>query len=153
MDIRKIQKLIKIVETSEIDELSIEDQETKISIKKTKESLSPTVVTVPAASSVVSGSNTGSSAPKIEEVKDDGLIAIVSPMIGTFYRAPSPDAPSFVEIGDHVDKGQIVCIIEAMKLFNEIESDLSGKVEKILVKNGEAVEYGQKLMLLKPEDK
>ncbi|MGB9612932.1 MAG: acetyl-CoA carboxylase biotin carboxyl carrier protein, partial [Candidatus Margulisiibacteriota bacterium] len=75
--------------------------------------------------------------------------AITSPMVGTFYRAPSPDASPFVEVGDEVEPGKVVCIIEAMKLFNEIEAEVKGKVVKILVENGKPVEYGQKLFLIK----
>src|SRR3989339_660611 len=83
--------------------------------------------------------------------EDDGLIAITSPMVGTFYRSPSPGSPSFVKVGDSVDPAKVVCIIEAMKLFNEIEAEVSGKIEKILVEDGQPVEYGQKLMLIKKE--
>jgi len=89
--------------------------------------------------------------PKAEpqEKEDDSLAAIVSPMVGTFYRSPSPEASSFVEVGDNVEPGKTVCIVEAMKLFNEIEAEVRGKVAKILVENGQPVEYGQKLMLIK----
>jgi len=85
------------------------------------------------------------------EKEDDGLVAITSPMVGTFYRSPSPDSPPFVKEGDHISAGKVVCIIEAMKLFNEIESEVSGKIVKILAENTKTVEYGQKLMLVKKE--
>ena len=92
----------------------------------------------------------GAAAPSPkEDVEEEGVTAIVSPMVGTFYRSPSPEATSFVEAGDHVEPGKVVCIIEAMKLFNEIESEVSGTVLKILVENGHPVEYGQKLILIK----
>lgn len=84
-----------------------------------------------------------------EEKEEEGMIAITSPMVGTFYRAPSPESPPFVEIGDEVESGKVVCIIEAMKLFNEIEAEVKGKVARILVENGQPVEYGQKLILIR----
>ena len=90
-------------------------------------------------------------APPITTSSDtDGLIAITSPMVGTFYAASNPDTPPFVKPGDAVNKGQVVCIVEAMKLFNEIESEVSGTIEKVCVENGQAVEFGQELFLIKP---
>ncbi|PPS45901.1 acetyl-CoA carboxylase biotin carboxyl carrier protein [Chroococcidiopsis sp. TS-821] len=83
--------------------------------------------------------------------KDQKLLEVISPMVGTFYRAPAPGEPAFVDVGDRVRSGQIVCIIEAMKLMNEIEAEVSGRVVEILVQNGEPVEYGQTLMLLSPD--
>lgn len=87
-----------------------------------------------------------------KEAKDEcaGCVEVRAPIVGTFYRAPAPDAPPYVEEGDRVEKGQVLCIIEAMKLMNEIESEVSGIVKKILVKNGEPVEYGQPLFLIQP---
>ena len=81
--------------------------------------------------------------------EEEGVTAITSPMVGTFYRSPSPEAPFFVEVGDEIEPGKVVCIIEAMKLFNEIESEIRGKIIKILAENGKPVEYGQKLFLIK----
>lgn len=89
------------------------------------------------------------SPPKKAEDEEEGLLAITSPMVGTFYRSPSPESPSFVEVGDNVGPGKVVCIIEAMKLFNEIEAEVQGKIVKILAENGKPVEYGQKLFLIK----
>ena len=88
-------------------------------------------------------------APRPSQAEEEGLVAITSPMVGTFYRSPSPESPPFVEVGDEVAAGKVVCIIEAMKLFNEIEAEVKGKVSKILVENGQPVEYGQKLILIK----
>ncbi len=91
-------------------------------------------------------------AEEVEEKSTEiNVIAIKTPMVGTFYRAPAPDAPSYVEIGDHVSVGKIVCIVEAMKILNEIESDVSGTITDILVKNEDPVEYNQKLFLVNPE--
>jgi acetyl-CoA carboxylase biotin carboxyl carrier protein len=140
-----LKKLIDIVKKEDISGLAIEEEGVKYEIKRER-GVVQAVHSVPAVEHA---------APKKEEAKakheekDDGLIAITSPMVGTFYRTPSPDSPPFVQEGDTVAAGKVVCIIEAMKLFNEIESEVSGKIVKILVENGKPVEYGQKLMLVK----
>jgi acetyl-CoA carboxylase biotin carboxyl carrier protein len=142
MDYDKIKKIIKLAEESDISGLSVEEGDFKVEVRRDKGQ--PHAVHAAPQHQVAH--------PVKEEPKqaeDDGLIAIISPMVGTFYKAPSPDSPSYVEIGSEVEKGKIVCIIEAMKLFNEIESEVSGIVVKILAENGKPVEYGQKLMLLK----
>lgn len=142
VDFGLIKKLIEIVKTEEISGLSVEEGGTKYEIKREHGG----IVSIPApALSAVEGPNHVPSQSK----EDDGLIAITSPMVGTFYSAPSPDSPAFVKIGDHITNGKVVCIIEAMKLFNEIESEVSGTIVKILAENGKPVEFGQKLMLLK----
>jgi acetyl-CoA carboxylase biotin carboxyl carrier protein len=160
MDFKQIQELIKIINKSNIGEISIEDNDFKITIKQ-KEEKAETIVTAPAASPfaapayatapVAPAPATVPAAPAIPvSAKADNLITIKSPMIGTFYRKSSPDKPSFVEIGDEVTPGKVVCIIEAMKLFNEVESEVSGKIVKVLADDASPVEYDQPLFLVDP---
>jgi acetyl-CoA carboxylase biotin carboxyl carrier protein len=161
MDFKQIQELIKIVNKSNIGELSIEDKGFKITIRQ-KEDAVQQVAAAPqqlyAPQPMHYAPQQGSAptqagapaAPKAESPKADNLITIKSPMIGTFYRKASPDKPSFIEVGDEVAPGKVVCIIEAMKLFNEIESEVSGKVVKILVDDASPVEYDQPLFLVEP---
>jgi acetyl-CoA carboxylase biotin carboxyl carrier protein len=166
MDFKQIQELIKIINKSNIGELSIEDKDFKIIIKQKEEPQVQTIVsaTSPPVPAVGSSSQTTvpNPAPSVpasmgtsletspSSVKQDSLITIKSPMIGTFYRRPSPDKPIFVEIGDDVAPGKVVCIIEAMKLFNEIESEVSGRIVKALVEDASPVEYDQPLFLVDP---
>lgn len=159
MDFKQIQELIKIINKSNIGELSIEEKDFKISIKQKEEKAQAIVSPVSApvympASPVPSGSSapTGPAAPvqTPAAARAENLITIKSPMIGTFYRRSSPDKPAFVEIGDEVSPGKVVCIIEAMKLFNEIESEVSGTIVKILVDDASPVEYDQPLFLVEP---
>ncbi len=154
MDIKQIQELIKFVSRSGVNEVAIEQENFKITIKTNQ---TPTVVTAtvpaPAATALpaapapqpVSATETK---PATEDVSK--YIMIKSPMIGTFYRSSSPDKASFVNVGDEVSTGKVVCIIEAMKLFNEIESEVSGRIVKVLVENASPVEYDQPLFLVEP---
>jgi len=143
MRIKHIEKLVKILENSMVSEIEVTDLfGRKVKISKSSNSTNPpTQSTKP--SSVQKNTVV---AEKPEETTN--LVAIKSPIVGTFYRAPAPDAPSYVEVGDVVKPGQVVCIIEAMKLMNEIESDVAGKIAKILAKNEEPVEYNQELFLV-----
>ncbi|MGN0002024.1 MAG: acetyl-CoA carboxylase biotin carboxyl carrier protein [Sphingobacterium composti] len=157
MDIKQIQDLIKFVSKSGVNEVSIEEKDFKITIKTNQE---PTYVTatvpaaIPAAAPVqavptapATTAPVTSAAPASDDSK---YITIKSPMIGTFYRSPGPDKPSFVNVGDEISTGKALCIIEAMKLFNEIESEVSGKIVKILVNDAQPVEYDQPLFLVDP---
>ncbi|PWV50497.1 acetyl-CoA carboxylase biotin carboxyl carrier protein [Chitinophaga sp. S165] len=159
MDFKQIQELVKMVNKSNISELSIEQDKFKITIKQ-KDNEQP-VYTVPAVAPVyqqvpqaVPVAPVAQAAPAAEakpaEAKADNLVTIKSPMIGTFYRSPGPDKPSFVNVGDEVAPGKVVCIIEAMKLFNEIESEVGGKIVKVLVDDASPVEYDQPLFLVEP---
>ena len=148
MDLRKLKKLIDLVQESGIGEIEITEGEEKVRITR-QSSAPPFVMTgmhpmsmgaAPAAAPAAAPVPVAAPEPRGHELK--------SPMVGTFYRAPSPGAPSFVEVGQSVSKGQTLCIIEAMKLLNEIESDVSGTVKAILVENGQPVEYGQPLFLI-----
>lgn len=156
MDIKQIQELIKFVSRSGVNEVAIEQENFKITIKTNQ---APTIVqaTVPAqiAAPVVTAATPAPVAPAetstAAPVEDTSkYITVKSPMIGTFYRSSSPDKPSFVNVGDEVAVGKVVCIIEAMKLFNEIESEVSGRIVKVLVDNASPVEYDQPLFLVEP---
>lgn len=158
MDIKQIQDLIKFVAKSGVNEVSIEEQDFKITIKTNKE---PTYVTaaIPAAAPVpvaaapapAAPAQAESAAPAAKAADDSSkFITIKSPMIGTFYRSSSPDKPAFANVGDTVSTGQVICIVEAMKLFNEIESEVSGKIVKVLVDDAQPVEYDQPLFLVDP---
>ena len=163
MEIKEIQELIRFVSKSGVSEVEIEKEGFKIHIKTgstmpgspvyaiapapgTVAPMAPALApaTTPAAELALAKSNTaGSSTPSGTVVK--------APMVGTFYRSAGPDKEAFVKVGDKVQKGQTLCIIEAMKLFNEIEAEVDGEIVEVLVKNGQLVEYGQPLFLVKPE--
>ncbi len=159
MDFKQIQDLIKVINKSNIGELTIEEGDFKITIKQKEDKfISVSAGQAPMQmmpSMPVQQQMALSSSPATEEkaapsAKEENLVTIKSPMIGTFYRKPSPDKPLFVEVGDDVQVGKVVCIIEAMKLFNEIESEVAGKVVKILVEDATPVEYDQPLFLVDP---
>ncbi len=138
MDIKRIRELVKIMEGSTLTELTIKDADTEICLSK------QVSVIAPAAPQAVSAPVT---VPVPQEVKPEAeeSVLITAPIVGTFYSAPAPDAPAYVRVGDHVMKGQTVCILEAMKLMNEIESDFDCQIESVLVSNEQKVEYGQPL--------
>ena len=164
MDFKQIQELIKTVNRSNIGELHIEDKDFKITIKQKKDQAAQQTITMlpslpvaqPQLQQVSSQQTVPSVAVSTADVlvtqtpKTDNLITIKSPMIGTFYRKASPDKPSMIEVGDDITPGKVVCIIEAMKLFNEIESEISGKIVKVLVENASPVEYDQPLFMVEP---
>jgi acetyl-CoA carboxylase biotin carboxyl carrier protein len=154
MDIKQIQDLIRFVSKSGVNEVSLEQKDFKITIKTNQE---PTFVhatvpaLAPAAAAPAAAAPVAAAEPAAPAVADTShYITIKSPMIGTFYRSASPDKPLFVNVGDEVKTGTVVCIIEAMKLFNEIESEVSGRIVKILVDNASPVEYDQPLFLVEP---
>lgn len=151
MDLNLIKKLIKILETSEVTDLEIEENGTRVKLaKKVRVMQSVSIPQAPVAASV--NQQTDVSITKTEDNKavDEhaGLHEIKSPIVGTFYRAPTPDADAYIQVGETISTGTVLCIVEAMKLMNEIESDVSGKVIKILVENGKPVEYNQPLFLI-----
>jgi len=137
-----IQELADLLTKNELSELSLKDGDREIVLKKEKEVVAPSAV-VSAAAQAASAPVESFVCTPIEVKKGK---PVTSPMVGTFYKSPSPDSKPFVEIGTSVSDGQVVCIIEAMKLMNEIESDVSGKVIEICVEDGQAVEFGQVLM-------
>ena len=153
MDIKKIQELVKLLNKTNIGEITIEEKDFKITIKQKKDAVqhfsSPQVqpqLQLPMAAPAPKPE------AKVEEAppKADNLVTIKSPMIGTFYRQPGPGKPIFVNVGDDVTVGSVVCIIEAMKLFNEIESEVSGKIVKVLIEDASPVEFDQPLFLVDP---
>lgn len=151
MDLNLIKKLIKILEASEVTDLEIEENGTRV--KLAKKVRVTQAVSIPQATFAASANNhTAVTVSKTEEKKtsdeNSNLHEIKSPIVGTFYRAPAPDADAYIQVGDVVSNGSVLCIVEAMKLMNEIESDVSGKVIKILVENGKPVEYNQPLFLI-----
>jgi len=161
MDFKQIQELIKMINKSNIGEVSVEEKGFKLTIKQKEEPVQQliaaplqaqpvaTMATAPvqaAQPSVVAQDKQA----KAAEAPAGNTVTIKSPMIGTFYRSASPDKPSFVSIGDEIDTGKVVCIIEAMKLFNEIESEVKGRIIKVLVEDASPVEYDQPLFLVEP---
>ena len=161
MDFKQIQELIKIINKSNIGELTIEQKDFRVTIKQ-KEDFPGTRMTMQPASAPVqmfhpqsgpeapAATNVAPETPAGNEVPASNIITIKSPMIGTFYRKSSPDKPNLVDIGTDITPGKVVCIIEAMKLFNEIESEIKGKVVKVLVEDASPVEYDQPLFLVEP---
>ncbi|MEY3119051.1 MAG: acetyl-CoA carboxylase biotin carboxyl carrier protein [Bacteroidota bacterium] len=154
MDLKQIHDLIKVVNKSNIGEISIEDKDGKVTIKQKEEKV--TVTTAPAqmytsgpAAPVAQAAPSAPTAAPAAPVASN-LITIKSPMIGTFYRRASPDKPLMAEEGTEVNPGKVVCIIEAMKLFNEIESEVKGTIVKVLVEDASPVEYDQPLFLVEP---
>jgi len=144
MELDEIKELIDLLQDTDVTELSIEREGSKIKIKKEKYLASAQMV--PAAPGPAANAD-----PAKEQAADDQTFAtIASPIVGIFHRAPSPESPPFVEVGSTVRKGQVLCIVEAMKLMNEIESDTHGTVSKILVENGHPVEYSEPLFLIEP---
>ena len=155
MDIKQIQDLIKFVSRSGVNEVAIEQENFKITIKTNQNPVyvnavapAPAATNAPAAP-VAPAPNTPSANVEVSD-DDSKYITIKSPMIGTFYRSASPDKPSFINVGDEIGTGKVICIIEAMKLFNEIESEVSGRIVKVLVDNASPVEYDQPLFLVEP---
>lgn len=143
-NVEEIRELVRIVSESEIVELEVETGTLRVAIRKARTDASaPAAPPPPPPPAPVE---------RPPEVAPSRWIPITAPMVGTFYRAPAPDAPPFVNEGDRVSPGQTVCIIEAMKMFNEIPAEVGGRVVRILVENGAAVEYGQPLILIDPED-
>jgi acetyl-CoA carboxylase biotin carboxyl carrier protein len=164
MDFKQIQELIKMVNKSNIGELTVEQKDFRVTIKQKEEKVTQVVSApmssypnlpqhIPAHTSIApapakpaAASEAVAAAPAVPS----NTITIKSPMIGTFYRRSSPDKPNFCEVGDEINPGKVVCIIEAMKLFNEIESEVKGKVVKVLVEDASPVEYDQPLFLVEP---
>lgn len=162
MDIKEIQNLIKFVAKSGAHEVKLEMEDFKITIKTAADQIVPEQQTIvqhlPATAPAVAAAPAPAPASSTTEAKTDApadaatdhLITIKSPIIGTFYRKPSPDKPNFVEVGSTIAQGDVLCVIEAMKLFNEIESEHSGKIVKILVDDASPVEFDQPLFLIDP---
>lgn len=161
MDIKEIQNLIRFVAKSGASEVKLETEDIKITIKTTSESTGQAEATIvqqipvhaamaPVAAAPAAPAAPAPAAPAKEEEDLSKYITVKSPIIGTFYRKPSPDKPNFVELGSSIAEGDVLCVIEAMKLFNDIESEVSGKIVKILVDDASPVEFDQPLFLVDP---
>lgn len=165
MDFKQIQELIKMINKSNIGEVTIEEKGFKLTIKQKEEAAQHFIASAPQAAPVFPSQASAPASqalpasappPALEKSKNaaetatDNLLTIKSPMIGTFYRSSSPGKAAFVEVGDEVTAGKVVCIIEAMKLFNEIESEIKGRIVKVLVDDASPVEYDQPLFLVDP---
>ncbi len=164
MDIEYITKLIELVSESKVDEIEIEEDGKKIRIAKTLQPPAnphqtvvhvpahavPHQVVPPAPPPAAPAAEVPAAAPPPTPVAAPKYHEVRSPIVGTFYRSPAPDAPPFVQVGSTVEKGTVLCIVEAMKLMNEIESDIAGRVVQIMVENAQPVEYGQVLFLIEP---
>jgi acetyl-CoA carboxylase biotin carboxyl carrier protein len=166
MNLKELKELIEFLEEKNIAEFELERGDVKVRIKRAGEQTvvhthgDPRFFAVPAApvaipeigtAPVVAPASPAASAPKAPAA-DEGLSKVKSPIVGTFYEAPSPGAPPFVKVGDSVEVGQVLCIVEAMKLLNEIESDVAGEIVKKLASNGQPIEYGQELFAIRPKN-
>jgi len=160
MDLKQIHDLIKVVNKSNIGEISVEDKDGKVTIKQKEERITvssapvyaaaPAPAPAPVAASAAASAAAPVSAAPAPAASTDNLVTIKSPMIGTFYRRAAPDKPLMAEEGTEVSPGKVVCIIEAMKLFNEIESEVKGTIVKVLVDDASPVEFDQPLFLVQP---
>ena len=158
IDIRKLKELVKLMKENELSELDLRDQEETVTIKRGDHGApvvtqAPVAPAAPAAAQApaehpASGGGGDGAAPGGDD--DAGLVAIESPMVGTFYSRPNPDAEAFVAVGAGVGEDTVVCMVEAMKVFNEIKSGVSGSVARVCVGDGDAVEFGQPLFMIKP---
>lgn len=166
--IQEIREIIRLIDQSTINEFTYENEGTSITLKKNNGSVAPqnqqvgeeVTIQAPPVKTVTTAIETTKQEVKAEPVnyekspqvtEETNLLKIESPMVGTFYAAPSPDEPPYVQVGDKVKEDSIVCIVEAMKLFNEIEAEIKGEIVEVLAENGQLVEYGQPLFLVKPE--
>ena len=145
MDIRKVKKLIEMLESSELEVIEIKEGEESVRLVKKQTETVVSHVTQNPADPVTEKTVIGNSQEALSTIKVADGEVIASPMVGTFYAAPSPGAKPFISVGDEIQEGDIVCIVEAMKMMNEIKSDFSGKVTSVLVENSEPVEFGQAL--------
>ncbi|HYR84659.1 MAG TPA: acetyl-CoA carboxylase biotin carboxyl carrier protein [Terriglobia bacterium] len=150
MNLKELKEIIDIVTSNEsIEELEIEKSGVRLRIRRSSNHVT-SVSTVPVASIAASPAISATPVPPKAVVETEELFYIKSPIVGTFYTGPSPDSESFVSVGDMVEKGSVLCIIEAMKLMNEIESEVAGEIVSVLVDNGQPVEYGEKLFAIRP---
>jgi len=151
MNLKEIREIINLMNENELSEIEIEREGSKIKLKKSSSEIPLPLVQRPVEYSPVSPASLPATTPEASQAQDSGPTKnITSPMVGTFYRAPSPESPPFVDIGQVVEVGQVVCIVEAMKLMNEIKSEIRGKIVEIPVNNAEPVEFGQSLFVIEP---
>jgi len=164
IDIRKLKELVRLMVANDLTEIDLRDSEEQVTLRRPSQhegapvvQHAPTAAPQPAAPSAQPAPQPAPSPATPEgrepasSVDEEGLVAIESPMVGTFYEGPDPDSPPFVKVGDRVEPETIVCLGEAMKNFIEIRAEVSGTIAKVLVKNGDSIEFGQKLFLVKPD--
>lgn len=154
IELRKLRELVKLMKEDDLSELDLRDESEQVTLRRPGPQAVPVVQAPPAApppaTMAEAAAGHSSQQPPAQTAADQGLVEITSPMVGTFYSASSPDAEPFVRLGADVEEDTVVCIIEAMKVFNEIKAETRGAIEKVLVTSGQAVEYGQPLFLLRP---
>lgn len=160
MNLKEIRELIDILKDTDVSELELEKAGTRIKITKANHGGRPLILEQPAhvyaahpalpSQAQVQVAQEAAPAARTEDAAAGNIVVVNSPIVGTFYRSASPDAPSYVEVGDMVKKGQVICIIEAMKLMNEIEAEVNGKIVKVLAENAQPVEYGEPLFHIEP---
>lgn len=163
IDIRKLKELVRLMVVNDLTEIDLRDSQEQVTLKRSGPQLPPQVThgalvpmvagAIPAAApaaTAAAGAGSSGAAGRAAPEEDDDLLAIESPMVGTFYPAPGPEKPAFVKVGGEVNPETVVCLVEAMKVFNEIKAECSGTIERVLVKSGEPVEFGQKLFLVRP---
>jgi acetyl-CoA carboxylase biotin carboxyl carrier protein len=160
IDIRKLKELVRLMVVNDLTEIDLRDSQEQVTLKRSGPLVLPQVTQVPVAAqgvvavggasgaaAVAAGGGAAASAPAED---DEELVAIESPMVGTFYAAAGPEKPTFVKVGGSVSPDTVVCLVEAMKVFNEIKAECSGTIERVLVKSGDPVEFGQRLFLVRP---
>jgi len=149
ISLEQLKSLLETLEKGDVSEFEYEDEQLKLRLSLGKKAAQVVHVAQPALAAPSAAGATATVAAKVSDDADPNVVFVTSPFVGTFYRAPGPDASNFCEVGSSVKQGQALCIIEAMKLMNEIESDVAGTILEILVENGKSVEFGQKLFKLK----
>ena len=147
MDLDAVENLIKLMKTHEVSELSYQDADLRIRLRI---GAAPVALAAPVAAAALPARPSSAPAPVVDSPPVTGGVEVKSPMVGTFYRSPKPDSPSFVEVGQRVRVGQVLCIIEAMKLMNELECDVDGVLVEVLATNGSPVQFGQVLFRVQP---
>ena len=150
IDQKRLKELIKLMKENDLTELDLQDANERVAIKRATPMSAVSQVATPTVPAALVQSSTAENGTAVETTRPSGLETISSPMVGTFYVAANPDAEPFVKSGDHVTADTVVCIIEAMKVFNEIKAEQVGTIERVLVENGQAVEFGQPLFEVKP---
>lgn len=158
IDIRKLKELVKLMVENDLVELDLRDENETVTLKRPNPGGSGGGMmmvpqqgyhAMPSSGAIPSGGSGGGGEAPVDE--DEGLVPIVSPMVGTFYSAPDPESPAYASVGTKLSAGSVVCIVEAMKVFSEIKSEVSGTVERVLVKNADPVEFGQALFMVRPD--
>lgn len=157
IEANNLKQLVQLMVDNDLTELDLHDEKQQVTIKRASKTMAPVMHAAPqyampvqAPAAAPAAAAPAAAAPAAGAASDAGLIAIESPMVGTFYSAANPDSPPFVTAGANITPSSVVCLIEAMKVFNEIKAEKAGKIERVLVQSGEAVEFGQKLFLVRP---